>query len=99
MTPTTGKPRRPPAHLSPATRAVLLAVRSKDAGDAEAAERHLAQARHLVRTSARRDRHLVEIAALVVTGHRHRARGLASMHITEFPDDAALLTQLLGRSG
>lgn len=96
MTPTAGQRRRPTTSLNPTASVLLLAVRSTDAGDVVAAERHLARARELARSSARRDRHVVEIAALVVTGHRDRACGLSSVHVTEFPDDAALLTQLLG---
>jgi hypothetical protein len=82
--------------MNPTMSALLLAVQSTDAGDVVAAERHLARAKELARSSARSDRHVVEIAALVVSGRRDRARGLASVHVTEFPDDATLLTQLLG---
>jgi hypothetical protein len=44
---------------------------------------------------ARRDRQLVEIAALMVAGESERARGLTFEHGAEFPDDAELLASLL----
>jgi hypothetical protein len=51
--------------------------------------------------TARRDRQVAEIAALVAAGHVERAAGLANEHAAEFPDDAALLARVLGqlRSG
>jgi hypothetical protein len=36
----------------------------------------------------------VEIAGLVVAGHRERAVGLAMEHTVEFPDDAGLLARV-----
>ena len=52
---------------------------------------HIARAQQQTRTTARRERQVVEIAALVVAGDRRRAAGLALEHIVEFPDDAELL--------
>jgi hypothetical protein len=46
------------------------------------------------RRSARRDRQLVEIAALTVNGDTSRAAGLALEHVTEFPQDAQWLTRV-----
>jgi hypothetical protein len=52
------------------------------------------RAKRHARTTARRDRQVVEIAALVVAGQRERAAGLAVVHTAEFPDDADLLARL-----
>jgi hypothetical protein len=41
--------------------------------------------------SARRERQLVEIAALIVAGERERARGLSFEHTSEFPSDDEVL--------
>jgi hypothetical protein len=78
--------------MHPITEA-LLAVVAADEGDAAAAREHLASAQRHMRTTARRDRQIVEIAALVVAGHRERAAGLAMEHTAEFPDDADLLAR------
>jgi hypothetical protein len=69
----------------------LRAVMAADAGDATTADGHISSARRYARTTARRDRQIVEIAALVVAGHRQRAAGLAHEHTAEFPHDAELL--------
>ena len=45
--------------------------------------------------TARRERQVVEIAALVVAGDQERAAGLALEHIVEFPDDAELLARVV----
>ncbi len=58
------------------------------------AQAHIASALRHSRTTARRDRQVVEIAALVVAGHCERAAGLAAMHTAEFPDDADLLARV-----
>ena len=72
----------------------LLAVFAADSGDTVAARGHIAEAQQQTRTTARRERHLVEIAALAVTGQAVRAAGLALEHTQEFPSDAQLLTRL-----
>jgi hypothetical protein len=72
----------------------LLAVGSANDGDTAAAHAHIARAQQQVRTTARRDRQLVEIAALAVAGDQERAAGLAFEHVTRFPEDAALLDRL-----
>jgi hypothetical protein len=74
----------------------LLAVIAARDGDAAAAQEHIASAQRHARTTARRDRQVVEIAALVVAGHRVRAAGLTLEHTAEFPDDADLLAHLTG---
>jgi hypothetical protein len=43
------------------------------------------------RSTARRDRQIIEIAVLVVAGDRARAAGLALEHAAGFPEDIALL--------
>jgi len=55
---------------------------------------HLAAAQRLSQTCARRNRQIVEIAGLIVSGARERAEGLALLHVAEFPDDAELLTRI-----
>ena len=60
-------------------------------GDGAAAQAHISRAQRHARANARRERQVVEIAALVVGGHGERAAGLALEHTAEFPDDADLL--------
>jgi hypothetical protein len=72
----------------------LLAVFAADGGDTVTARRHIARAQQQTRTTARRERQVVEIAALAVTGQMVRAAGLALEHTMEFPSDAELLTRL-----
>ena len=72
----------------------LLAVMAADVGDAAAAQVHICRAQQEVRTTARRDRQVVQIAALVVAGGRQRAAGLALEHTAEFPADADLLARV-----
>jgi hypothetical protein len=69
----------------------LLAVMAARDGDVAAAQRHIADAHRPGGMTARRDRQVIEIAALVVAGHRVRAAGLTLEHTAEFPDDADLL--------
>jgi len=69
----------------------LLAVLAARRGDDITAADHIAHAQQQTRATARRERQLVEIAALVVTGDVDRAGGLALEHIVEHPDDAELL--------
>jgi hypothetical protein len=49
-----------------------------------------------VSATARRDRQIVEITALVARGDAARAEGLALEHIAEFPADAPRLDQVTG---
>jgi hypothetical protein len=63
-------------------------------GDVATAEGHLARARQHARSTARRDRQLVEIAALVVAGRHGRAAGLSLVHTAEFPEDLDLLARI-----
>jgi hypothetical protein len=72
----------------------LLAVLAADGGDTVSAQGHIARAQQQTRTIARRERQVVEIAALAVTGRGNRAAGLALEHMQEFPSDAELLTRL-----
>jgi hypothetical protein len=69
----------------------LLAVLAARGGDKVTATHHIARAQKDTRATARRERQLVEIAALVVTGDMDRAGGLALEHVAEFPGDAELL--------
>ena len=73
---------------------VLLAVMAARGGDSVTAHDHIALAQQQTRTTARRERQIVEIAAHVVAGHRSRAAGLALEHTSEFPRDAGLLTRV-----
>ncbi|MGD9705319.1 MAG: hypothetical protein AB7J47_07880 [Acidimicrobiia bacterium] len=77
----------------------LLAALAADCGDTVAAQGHIAQAQQRTRTAARRERQVVEIAALAVTGHGIRAAGLALEHMNEFPSDAELLARLAPLDG
>ena len=73
---------------------VVLAVEAVDAGDTAAALEHISTAQLQSRTTARRRRQVVEIAALIVAGDRRRATGLALIHVSEFPDDRELLARV-----
>jgi hypothetical protein len=72
----------------------LLAVLAARGGDDVTAAGHISRAQQQSRATARRERQLVEIAALVVTGEKARAAGLALEHIVEFPEDAELLARV-----
>jgi hypothetical protein len=72
----------------------LLAVMAAGTGDDPVAAGHIAEAKRHARTAARRERQIVEIAALVVAGDRGRAAGLALEHAAEFPDDADLVARV-----
>ena len=72
----------------------LLAVLAADDGNTVAAHTHITEAQQQARATARRERQLVEIAALAITGRALRAAGLALEHTKEFPSDAELLTRL-----
>lgn len=69
----------------------LLAVMAADGGDWFTAHGHLSRAQQETGATPRRERQVVEIAALAIAGDRERAAGLALEHIAEFPDDAELL--------
>lgn len=70
----------------------FLAVFATEIGDHRAATDHLQSAQRHSRKAARRERQLVEIAALIVAGDHERARGLSFEHTSEFPSDDELLT-------
>jgi hypothetical protein len=72
----------------------LLAVLAARGGDDVTAAGHISRAQQHSRATARRERQLVEIAALVVNGDSVRAAGLALEHIVEFPEDAELLARV-----
>ena len=72
----------------------LLAVLAADAGDTAAAREHVSTAQLQSRATARRNRQVVEIAALIVSGDRTRAAGLSLIHASEFPDDRELLARI-----
>jgi hypothetical protein len=72
----------------------LLAVMAAGSGDTATACRHLARAQHDARATARRERQIVEIAALVLSGRCDRAAGLTHEHAAEFPDDGELLARV-----
>jgi hypothetical protein len=82
-----------------ATADALLAIAAAADGDAEAAEAYLSRARRRARTAARRDRQIVEIASLVVSGRSERAAGLAAVHSAEFPDDTLRLQSVVAAGG
>jgi hypothetical protein len=69
----------------------VLAVAAAQAGDRTTARAHIAKAQQHAGTGPRRDRQLIEIAALVVAGAHDRAAGLAVVHTADFPDDTTLL--------
>lgn len=72
----------------------LLAVIAAAGGDTPTADRHIAWAHTQSRANARRERQVVEIATLIVSGDPARAAGLALEHTAEFPDDADLLARI-----
>jgi hypothetical protein len=79
------------------TNAIDLALRAASAaddGDLDAARAHLSLAQQQCGAAGRRERQVVEIAALVVAGCGERAAGLALEHIAKFPDDADVLARI-----
>lgn len=72
----------------------LLAVMAAGADDDAAAHGHIARAQQQIRARARRERQIVEIAALIVAEDRERAVGLALEHLAEFPEDGDLLARI-----
>ncbi len=79
-----------------ATEYALLAVQAAESGDTVMALAQISRAQRHARSTARRERQFVQIAALVVGGQRERAAGLTLEHIAEFPDDAELLAFVAG---
>lgn len=77
----------------------LLAVIAAGDGDEATADRHIAWAKQQSRANARRERQVVEIAALTVAGDTARAAGLALEHTVEFPDDTDLLARVARPEG
>ncbi len=76
----------------------LLAVLAANDGDTVAAEGHISRAQQHARATARRERQVVQIAALVIGGDTERAAGLTLEHVAEFPDDADLLARVSAKS-
>jgi hypothetical protein len=76
----------------------LVAVIAASDGDTPVALTHIASAQRKARAAARRERQIVEIAALVVAGGAQRAAGLGLEHAAEFPEDADLMARISARS-
>jgi hypothetical protein len=74
----------------------LLAVIAAESGDPRTALEQLSRAQRYARTTARRERQIVQIAALVIAGKRERAAGLTLEHAVDFPEDAELLARVAG---
>ncbi len=72
----------------------LLAALAASDDDTAAAQWHISRAQQYARAAARRERQIVEIAALVIARDGARAAGLTLEHIVEFPDDAELLARV-----
>ena len=66
-------------------------------GDSTGAAEHLRAAPAVGRSRTRRDRQLLQIAALIVAGDMQRAAGLALEHVAAFPHDADVAIGLDGR--
>ena len=76
----------------------LLAVLAANEGDPAAAQAHIAHAQLHARATARRERQIVEIAALAIAGDTERAAGLTLEHTAEFPGDVDLLARVSAES-
>jgi hypothetical protein len=74
----------------------LLAVMAANGGDPARALGHIANAQRHARVTARRERQIVEVAALVIANDGERAAGLSLEHTAEFPEDADLMAQVTG---
>ena len=75
----------------------LLALMAAAGGDADDCPRtHRPRPAPRPR-SARRERQIVQIAALVIAGRRERAEGLSREHSVEFPGDTELLAHVSGQ--
>jgi len=72
----------------------LLAVIAAADDDGASAHAHISRAQQYARATARRERQIVEIAALVIAGDTERAAGLALEHTAQFPDDSELLSRI-----
>lgn len=72
----------------------LMAVIAANGGDTSVAQGHIALAQRHAHATARRERQIIEIAALVVAGDAERAAGLSLEHTAKFPDDAELLARV-----
>jgi hypothetical protein len=72
----------------------LLALIAAASGDAATAHEHLDRAQRYARATARRERQIVQIAALVIAGQLERAEGLSREHAVEFPSDTELLAHV-----
>jgi hypothetical protein len=70
----------------------LLAALAWSDGDHAAGKAFVATARR----ACTRNRHVVELAELVVGGDRGRAADLAAVHVDTYPDDAELVLRLAG---
>lgn len=75
----------------------ILAVTTAAGGDPVTAQLHIARAQRDSRAAPRRERQVVEIAALTLAGAPGRAAGLALEHALEFPNDAELLARVAGK--
>ena len=82
------------AMTNPAIEHALLAVMAARGGDTATAADHIAHAQQQTRATARRERQIVEIAALVVTGDTTAPPAWRSNTPCEFPDDAELLARV-----
>ena len=74
--------------------AVDSSTRAWDAwtrGDRSEAERLSVAATRALTFANRRERQLVEIVRLAITGHAARAHDLASEHLSEFPHDVLVV--------
>jgi hypothetical protein len=76
----------------------LLAVMAANGDDRAAAQGHISRAQQYARATARRERQIVQIAALVIAKDEARAAGLTFEHTAEFPDDAGLLARISAKS-
>ncbi len=72
----------------------LLAVMAARGNNMVTATDHIRHAKLQTRATARRERQVVEIAALVVAGEQSRSAGLALEHCIEFPKDRELLARI-----
>ena len=76
----------------------LLAGLAANDDDSVAAQGHISRAQRHARATARRERQVVEIAALVVAGDCERAAGLTLEHTAEFPEDSDLMARISAKS-
>jgi hypothetical protein len=74
----------------------LFAILAANSGETTTALEQISCAQRYARATLRRERQIVQIAALVVNGQRERAAGLALEHVVQFPGDTELLTHVEG---